>query len=161
VETAGETSYETCPFPGTFWWACSSSATQEPNAEADLIAHCARTVAVGALDESATVGVAELVRNRVRRESALDRLRRTDVAQLVKLQALASSPALPNDAERVAARVVHRKRGMGVIAEPDHGPVSNSAGTSGQSDFSRRQQPAASRRQPDHHADQITLAHTF
>ena len=46
----------------------------------------------------ATVGVAELVRDGVRRESALDRLRRTGVAQLVKLQALAVRPAPPNNA---------------------------------------------------------------
>ena len=47
---------------------------------------------------SATVGVAELVRDGVRRESALDRLRRAGVAQLVELQALAVRPALPNNA---------------------------------------------------------------
>jgi hypothetical protein len=60
----------------------------------------------------ATVGVAEPVRDGVRRESALDRLRRTGVAQLVKLQALAVRPAPPNNAERVAAG----ERGTGVIA---------------------------------------------
>ena len=41
-------------------------------------------------------------------------------AQLVKLQVLALTPALPNDAERVAARVRRRQRGTGVIAEADH-----------------------------------------
>ena len=54
-------------------------------------------VTVQALDKSATVSVAKLVRDDVRAESALDRLRRTGVAQLVKLQALAVSPALPNN----------------------------------------------------------------
>ncbi len=136
---------------------CSPCAERK----ADSIAQSALGgVAVQALDERATVGVAELICDEVRCESALDRRRAAGVAQLVKLQPLALSSSLPNDAERVAARALRRQRGTGVIAEPDHGPVSNSAGTSGQSESSRRQLPAASRRQPDHDAGQITLAHT-
>jgi hypothetical protein len=47
---------------------CSPSLEREP----DLIAHSALgRVAVQALEETATVGVAELVRDEVRRESAL------------------------------------------------------------------------------------------
>jgi hypothetical protein len=115
-------------------------------------------VAVQARDDSATVGAAELVREDVRREPALDRQHGAGVAQLVKLQALALSPALPNDAERVAAPALRRQRGTGVIAEPDHDQSPIVRARADSATASRRQQPAASRRQPDHDAGQITLS---
>ena len=62
-------------------------------------------MAVEALDGGASVGVAELVRDDVRAESALDRLRRAGVAQLVTLQALALSlnpPFVSPDEESAA-----------------------------------------------------------
>lgn len=61
---------------------------------------------VEALDESATVGVTELVGDDVWRQSALHQQRRARMAQLVELDLVAAGPALADGAEVVGERAL-------------------------------------------------------